>query len=87
MEGRLRQSPLPAPVISFAGDQTISQQAPEQAVVPAARIILLVVIEDPPNVVRMIEEVDERPNTRAKYIAELLACPKLIGERIAQELS
>ena len=86
MEGRLRQPPLAAPVIPFAGDQAISQQAPQQAVMPAARIILLVVVENVPNVVRVIEEVDERPDAGAEHVAEPLACPKLIVERVAQEL-
>jgi hypothetical protein len=86
MERRLRQPPLSAPVIPFAGDQAISQQAPQQAVVPAARIVFLVVVENAPNVVRVIEEVDERPDAGAEHIAEPLARPKLIAERVAQEL-
>ena len=45
MEGRLRQPPLSAPVVPFAGDQAISQQATQQTIVPAARIVFLVVVE------------------------------------------
>jgi hypothetical protein len=75
-----------APVIPFAGDQAISQQVPQQAIVPAARIVFLVVVEYAPNVVRVVEEVDERrPDAGAKHIAELLTRPKLIAERVAQE--
>ncbi len=86
MEGRLRQPPLSAPVIPFAGDQAISQQAPQQPIVPAARIVFLVLVEHTPNVVRVVEEVDERrTDARTEHIAELLACPKLIAERVAQE--
>jgi hypothetical protein len=87
MEGRLRQPPLSAPVISFAGDQAISQQATQQTIVLAARIAFLVVVENPSNVVRVIEEVDEcRPNVGTEHVAEPLARPKLIVERVAQEL-
>ncbi len=87
MEGRLRQPPLSAPVISFAGDQAISQQATQQTIVPAARIVFLVVVEHATNVVRVVEEVDERrSNMGAEHIAETLARPKLIAERVAQEL-
>src|SRR5205814_5049931 len=86
MEGRLRQPPLSAPVIPFAGDQAISQQATQQTIVPAARIVFLVVVEHAPDVVWVIEEVDERrPDARAEHIAEPLARPKLIAERVAQE--
>src|SRR5258708_26079864 len=86
MEGRLRQPPLSAPVIPFAGDQTISQQATQQTIVPAARIVFLVVVEHAPNVVWVIEEVDERrPDAGAEHIAEPLPRPKLIAERGAQE--
>ena len=66
MEGRLRQPPLSPPVMPFAGDQAISQQAPQQAIVPAARIVFLVVVEHAPNVVRVIEEVDERGPMRER---------------------
>src|SRR5256714_5965497 len=86
MEGRLRQPPLTAPVIPFAGHQAISQQATQQTIVPGARIVFLVVVEHAPNVVRVIEEVDERgPDAGAEHIAEPLARPKLIAERVAQE--
>src|SRR5438309_11785255 len=86
MEGRLRKPPLSAPVIPFAGDQAISQQATQQTIVPAARVVFLVVVEHAPNVVWVIEEVDERrPDAGAEHIAVPLACPKLISERVAQE--
>jgi hypothetical protein len=43
--------------------------------------------EHAPNVVRVIEEVNERrPDAGAEHIAEPLARPKLIAERVAQEL-
>src|SRR6187549_2407420 len=87
MEGRLRQPPLSAPVIPFAGNQAISQQATQQTIVPAARIDFLLIVEHAPNMVWVIEEVDERwPDARPEHIAEPLARPKLIVERVAQEL-
>jgi len=54
--------------------------------VPPARIVFLVLVEHAPNVVRVIEKVDEQTNARAEHIAVLLARPELITERIAQEL-
>ncbi len=77
---------LAAPVIPFAGDQAVSQQAAQQAIVPAARVVFLVVVEHAANVVGVVEEVDERrPDAGAEHIAEPLARPKLIAERVAQE--
>src|SRR5829696_10596542 len=43
-------------------------------------------VEHAPDVVWVIEEVDERrPDAGAEHIAEPLARPKLIAERVAQE--
>jgi hypothetical protein len=53
---------------------------------PAAQVVFLVLEEDVPDVVRVVEEVDEEgTNAEAEHVAEPPAGVELEPERLAQE--
>ncbi len=86
MEGRLRQPSLPPPGIPLGDDQVVPEQIAEEAILPAAQIVLRVVVEDAPDVVGVVHEVDqERSDPEAKDVPEPLTRPEQEIERIAQE--
>src|SRR5262249_27909389 len=71
----------------LADDQVLAEQGLHQAVVPAARVVLLVVLQDVPDVVGVEKEMGrQRAHVEADHVAEALSGPQQIAERVGQEL-
>src|SRR5205814_7824375 len=82
----LGQPPLPQPRLAIAHDEIDPHQPPEEAILPAANIVLRPLVQDPAHVIGMKEKVDnERPEPYAEYIAMTLLRLAEEVERIAKD--
>jgi hypothetical protein len=83
LKGRLGQSQLPKPVIPLGQGEAIPEHSADDAVLPPPQVIPGVVVQDPPHVVRVMQEVEQkRPEPERDHIAKLFSRLYLKSERV-----
>jgi len=83
LKGRLGQSPLPKPVIPLGQCEAIPEHSADDAVLPPPQVILGVVVQDPPHVVRVIQEVEQkRPEPETDHVSKPCSRLQLETERV-----